>query len=224
MKPDLSRHPMYGSDAKTRELTAWHLDQGHTVLQLFQFGGGEAQHSMQLLQLVNAPQGARVLSLGSGVGGMERFWQDARPDLSFELVNIAQPQLDLCLCEGEHVQADAEGYVSANGKFDVVVIAYLLGHVDAKETLKSATENLAPGGKLVVYDVFDSSTAFDDLFCYVSPTLRDVEAFAVANDLRFQVSLQGGFSPTPYVRDLVPPSVLAQTVPALFVLRRHHDA
>jgi hypothetical protein len=215
---DLSQHPLYRDESAVRQITEWHLSQGRSVFQLFQFPGGELEHSLRLLALIDPPHVARVLSLGSGVGGMERYWQVARPDLSFELVNVAQPQLDLCRCEGAHVLADADGYISSSGRFDVVLLAYMLGHVDVAATLDSALANLKSGGALVVFDVFDSTQEFDAAFCYESPALAEVERFSVEHGLRSQL-IERDLESCSYVRDEVPAALLRQTQPALFILR-----
>jgi SAM-dependent methyltransferase len=219
MGQDLSKHPGYCTEEAVRQGTQWHLDQGHTVFQLFQFPGGEQAHSNVLLSTLRLPENAKVLSLGSGVGGMERYWQLSRPDLSFELVNVTPTQLEMCLCEGEHVQADAEGYVSENGPFDCVLIAYTLGHVGVLETLASALENVKPGGVLVLYDVFDTSNRFDSTLYYDAPKRREVEAFAVESNLRFRTVVQGGIPPVEYAAFTLP-WIVDEAVPCLFVLEK----
>jgi hypothetical protein len=50
-------------------------------------------------------------------------------------------------------------------------MAYMLGHVDPIAALRSAEANLNPGGKLVVYDVFDGTPRFDSELAYTSPKL-----------------------------------------------------
>lgn len=211
-------HPLYKDPAQVKNVTQGFVNSGHTVFQLFQFGGGERTHSLQVLSLANLPPDASVLSLGCGVAGMEAHWQSVRPDLSFELVNLSQEQLDLSLCSGHMVCADAEAYVSQAGDFDCVVVAYMLGHVDALKTLRSALGNLRSGGKLVVLDVFDASILFNETLAYSAPSLAEVERFAVDHDMRLRVSLQGGFSPAPEVLQMVAPHVLAQATPGMFVL------
>lgn len=208
---------MYRDEATLRGGTAWHLAQGHTIFQLFQFGD-ERAHALRMLDLVRPGRGASVLSLGCGVGGLERLWQLARPDLFFELVNLAAPQLDVCLCEGRRVVADAETYRSGR-MHEVVLCAYMLGHVDPLRTLGSALANLAPGGVLLLADVFDSSPEFDAALCYTSPRLADVLAFASSNGLQLEVIREGLTAP-PHVAGAVPEAVLRSTVPAVVVLRR----
>lgn len=215
----LSTHPLYSSETLVRDLTQWHLVQEHSVFQLFQIGDSEQEHAETLLQLVAPPRGARVLSLGSGVGGMERFWQLARPDLRFTLVNQSQAQLSLSLCEGTHICQDAAEFQS-DETFDVVIVAYVLGHVDAAALLARAEKALAKTGLLLVYDVFEGSPKFDETLLYDSPSRSQVEAFAVAVDLRFEFVLTRGFKAPEHVRAVVPRGVLEEVQPALFLLRK----
>jgi SAM-dependent methyltransferase len=214
---DFEHHPLYRDAAQVRAGTEWHLAQGHTVFQLFQFEGGEAEHSRCVLELACLPRNATVLSLGSGVAGMEAHWLAGRPDLTFELVNYSPEQLALSLCPGRRVVADAQGYVSEHGPFDCVVVAYMLGHVDALATLQSALRNVKPGGRLVVLDVFDSTPEFDAALTYTSPTRADVRAIESVCGLGLRAAMTG-FKPTDYVRRELPATLLEQTTPALFVL------
>lgn len=210
-----AEHPLYRDDAAVRAGTLEHLAAGRTVFQMFQFGQNEAEHAARMLELAAPPHGGRVLSLGCGVGGMERLWQLQRPDLAFELVNISAAQLDLCACEGERVLADAEGYVSPRGPFDVVVLAYMLGHVDARATLRSAAANLKPGGRLLVADCFNSHAEFDRLMHYDSPNLMSVLACI---DGVCVAHLHGDeLQPVPFIAEALP-RVRHWTYPAVVVL------
>lgn len=213
----VSHNPHYQDEQVVADMTQHHIEEGRTVLQLFQFAPNEQQHSLQLLQLVSPPRNATILSLGSGVSGMERYWKDVRPDLSFTFVNISQPQLDLSVCDGENVLADIET-VQINRKFDVIVIAYVLGHVDCQKTLANALAHLAPGGLLVIYDVFDGTEQFVKGLLYDTPSLKEVETFGASNNLQFRTVLQGGFPLSDYMAENLP-WIGAAVVPALFVFK-----
>lgn len=215
-----AEHPLYGDANLTRFVSQWHLQQGHTVLQLFQLGrSGERSHALELLRLTDPPQGARVLSLGCGIGGVEAYWRQARPDLSFELVNISQEQLDLCQCKGYKVCADAQGYASPNAPFDVVLLGYLLGHVDMHETLTAALDNCEPGGRIVIVDVFDVSARFRQVMCYDPPTFAAIEWWCAASLLRLRRVVEGGaeLQLVPFIADAAP-WVEREATPGLFVL------
>lgn len=205
-----AEHPLYRDDAAVGRGTLEHVQAGRTIFQMFQFGASEAEHAARMLELVDPPAGGSVLSLGCGVGGMERYWQLRRPDLSFELVNISAAQLDLCACEGERVLADAEGYVSPRGPFDVVVLAYMLGHVDARATLHSAMANLKPEGLLLVADCFDSEPEFDWQMHYDSPKLD-----AVREQLPW-IATWRDLKPVPFIAEALP-NVQGLTRPAVIL-------
>ena len=168
-------HPLYRADGEGAGLaTDALMAAGQTVFQVFQMADNEPEHCQWLLQCADRDRTIqRVLSLGCGVGGMEAHWHLLRPELEFELVNISQAQLDRCLCKGEKVKANAEDYHSKREPFDMVVIAYLLGHVDVHKTLASALANLAPWGTMLIYDVFEGTSSFRETLLYDTPQLRD---------------------------------------------------
>lgn len=162
-------HPLYSDPELVARVTREHLDAGRSVFQIFQLGADEHAHSLRVLELLKLPDRARVLSLGCGVGGMERYWHETRPDLEFELVNNSQVQLDLCVCPGRRVLGDANTYTAAQPA-DCVVLAYVLGHCDVPLALAAAAANARKGGVVAVLDVFNGSASFDSNFCYGSPT------------------------------------------------------
>jgi SAM-dependent methyltransferase len=211
----LADHPLYSNDDAVRDVSEWLLEHGYTVLQLFQMPNNEQEHSEWMLELVD-PKGSakRVLSLGCGVAGMEAFWKRLRPELEFELVNISQSQLELSLCEGRKICADAEGYVSDAGTFDIVVLAYLLGHVDAEVTLESAYENVAPGGKLFIYDVFNGTERFNHEMHYDSPSSDQILSFGLPVTMLTRVIPLGQFAKkhVPWVAD--------HCIPGLFIFEK----
>jgi SAM-dependent methyltransferase len=218
-----SEHPLYQDDVALCDVTEVILKAGHTIFQLFQMPETEEDHALWLLQQADPNCTVRrVLSLGCGVGGMEAYWQKFRPELEFELVNISQSQLDRIRCSGRTVCANAEQYRSADGTFDLVVIAYLLGHVDAWLTLWSAVENLRQGGRLLVWDVFNGSERFRKSLFYGTPTFKLLEAFGYLHELRFRTVLEDTAHTiplTPFFADLVP-WVPREATAGLFVFQR----
>ena len=213
-------HPLYSCEEFVKQITGVLLENQCSVLQLFQVPGGEQKHSEWLLEMADPGHKARrVLSLGCGVAAMEGFWKAARPELIFELVNISQAQLDLALCEGRKVRADAEDYRSDQAHFDIVVLAYVLGHVDVAKTLESALVNLARMGKLLIYDVFEGSRRFDKELHYDSPSFGEIEEFMAKHDLRMRAAMQGGI-PLGAFAAAWAPWITDEVTPGLFVLER----
>jgi hypothetical protein len=210
---------MYQNEGQCALLTDQMLATGHTVFQLFQ-KGYEPEHCKWLLDLADPKRKVkRVLSLGCGVSGMEAHWHLARPELEFELVNISQEQLDRTLCQGRRVWANAETYHSDNGPFDMVVIAYLLGHVLVEMTLLSALGNLAPRGKLLIYDVFEGSKRFCRELFYDTPTFEQLEIFGTANGLRFREVMQGGVPLADFSKKYVP-WIAVESKAGLFIFQK----
>jgi SAM-dependent methyltransferase len=163
-------HPLYADESKVAAVTDWLLSKGHSILQLFLlYQGNERMHSLSVLGRVNVPQGARVLSLGCGVGGMERYWQYARADVRFTLVNASRSQLQRCLCPGKLIHGDMRDptLLAELGLYDVVVMAYSLHHADSVPSMITmAHAYLKPGSTLLVLNVVEGSPAFEDAVQY----------------------------------------------------------
>ena len=161
-------HPLYGDDRTVAAVTDWLLSKGHSILQLFLLAPNEREHSLMVLERVNAPHGASVLSLGCGVGGMERYWVDAMPNIEVTLVNQSMAQLARCVCPGARVLADMRDGPSLPGSgYDVVVLGYSLHHVDdVPAMLAVAYSMLRPGGTLLVLDVCDGSPGYEQAVQY----------------------------------------------------------
>jgi SAM-dependent methyltransferase len=163
-------HPLYSDDARVASVTDWLLERGQTIFQLFMLAqGDEHRHSLRVLQRVNVPLGARVLSLGCGVGGMEAYWQAQRRDLCFTLVNASKAQLVRCLCQGLLIQADMQDpdLAARLPRQDLVVLGYSLHHAySVPAMLAVARSYLKPRGTLLVLDVCDTSERFNDAVQY----------------------------------------------------------
>ena len=216
----MREHPLYSNEQQCASTTDALLMCGQTVFQIFQMPDNEQQHSQWLLRIADPKRRAqRVLSLGCGVGGMEAYWKEVRPELSFELVNASRAQLDRLVCDGEAVRADAETYVSSTPPFDLVVVAYLLGHVHSGDTLRNALRNLAPDGTLLVYDVFNGTEEFCSRLYYQTPCLAEIEQFGVFNELRFRYVIEGGIPLGSFFRE-TQPWVTGHAIPGLFVFQK----
>jgi SAM-dependent methyltransferase len=144
------------------------LAQGRTVYQMFLLDPDERLHAQAVLAHVFVPIGGRVLSLGCGVGGMERHWVDAMPSIEVTLVNQSMAQLARCVCPGARVLADMRDGPSLPGSgYDVVVLGYSLHHVDdVPAMLAVAYSMLRPGGTLLVLDVCDGSPGYEQAVQY----------------------------------------------------------
>lgn len=172
----LKAHDLYADDVLVGEVTRWLMDQRRIVLQLFMLSPDQRLHSTEVLRRSIRPnsflhQGARIVSLGCGVGGMEFYWQMLRPDLRFTLVNQSKAQLDLCVCHGERWLGDLCDFrMRPRERAMLVVLAYVLGHVRLSAAMKAARKALAPGGRVIVLDVCDASHRFGEVLRYAAPT------------------------------------------------------
>ena len=225
---DYRNHPLYKDEALVADWTDRLVNAGHSVFQLFQFPSNEEQHSLILLDIVDPKRELTlVMSLGCGVAGMEAYWKRARPELKFHLVNTSKAQLQRSLCDGDLIRADAQSYSSQLAPFDLVVIAYMLGHVEALPTLRRAAAQLRPGGKLFVYDVFNGTEEFSQRLCYRMTSLSQLEQFGVQSQLRFRVVVEGGIPVAPCMHDIdaeLAKWLPTQATPALFVFQQECPA
>ena len=166
----LEDHPAYGDEVLVAQVTDALLAAGRTVFQTFLLDPDERLHSLEVLRHVFVPIGGRVLSLGCGVGGMERYWVEAMPSIEVTLVNQSMAQLARCVCPGARVMADMRDQGSLpGGGYDLVVMGYSLHHVDdVPAMLDVARSMLRPGGTLLVLDVAGGSDAFAEAVQYRS--------------------------------------------------------
>jgi SAM-dependent methyltransferase len=168
----LEDHPAYGDDVLVGRVTDSLLAQGRTVFQLFMLDPDERLHAQAVLQHVFLPIDGSVLSLGCGVGGMERHWVDAMPNVEVTLVNQSMAQLARRVCPGRLVLADMRDPISWGGRhpgngYDLVVLGYSLHHVDdVPAMLAVAYSALRPGGTLLVLDVCGGSEALHEALQY----------------------------------------------------------
>jgi SAM-dependent methyltransferase len=163
----------YSDDVLVGRVTDSLLAQGRTVFQMFMLDPDERTHSLMVLERIFMPIDGRVLSLGCGVGGMERYWREAMPNIEVTLVNHSMPQLVRSVCPGVMLMADMRDlseYWPDGGGFDVVVMAYSLHHCEQTlEMIDTARSLLRPGGTLLVLDVVDGSDAYHAAVDYRTP-------------------------------------------------------
>jgi 2-polyprenyl-3-methyl-5-hydroxy-6-metoxy-1,4-benzoquinol methylase len=210
-------HPLYDNEALVAQVTRRHVQRGRSVFQLWQTADDdERQHSINVLDRVAPPHRARVLSLGCGVGGMEHYWHQQRPDLRFTLLNSSAAQLDQCLCPGRRVLGDAQDFalLEEEEPYDVTVLAYMLGHVDAARVLDRAMH--ATGGTVLVLDITKASMTFTRAMHYTPPSasLLRSRGFTLVPTSWWQVSL-GWDEDAPDAAD----QLVLDTEPGMWVCR-----
>jgi ubiquinone/menaquinone biosynthesis C-methylase UbiE len=157
------------------DLTARVVDAGHRIFQIHRFAPTEAAHCLRLLHWADLPTDAQVIDLGSGVGAMAAYWQTARPDLSFCLVNISAAQLAYSAFPsycGDFCQLPY-----AESAFDAATFCFAIGHADRASALASASRVLRPGGILFLYDMvrlFGDAASMETV-SYVVPAREEME-------------------------------------------------
>lgn len=172
LKPWPLEDTVYGDDVVVGTVTDWLQEQGCTVFQTFMLDPDEGVHSRMVLERTHIPERGRVISLGCGIGGMERYWTEVRPDIEVTLVNASMAQLARCVCPGPRVLADMTDGPSLPGLggYDLAVMAYSLHHCpDVLEMLATARTLLRQGGALLVLDVVDGGPAYHDVVQYRTP-------------------------------------------------------
>lgn len=131
------------------------LASGVRVLQTGFIGGSQSAHVAFLLKLIDPAPGAHIVDAGCGVGEVARLMREQRQDLTFDLVNISQHQLDHAP-GGEgyaHHLADFTRTDLPSGCADVVMFNSALCQMPINQALSEARRLLKPGGKLFLCDL-----------------------------------------------------------------------
>jgi len=154
------------------------VSQGIRVLQTHFYGNQEA-HVLRHLEIMNPPQGARIIDAGSGVGEVARIMSKARPDLRFTMINFSQHQLDISPT-GEQflpVLADFTDTGLSPGLADIVMFNSSLCQMPINHALSEARRLLKPNGELFVSDLaIDQYREINELYATFMPlkTWQDV--------------------------------------------------
>lgn len=200
---------LYEDDEMVGRLTAEAMAKAGTdVFQIFKLGDDDF-HAARLLQLFDPPEGARVIDVGCGVGGMSRRMASLRPDLSWTLLNISAYQLGHCPDSMARVHAAFEDAPLADGSADAIMLAYVLGHLDLKRAMASAARLLTFGGVLFIWDM----SAFDDADKERVKTTLDYTLHRVADV--WQAAIDVGLRLTDLSNDFIATTAdFARLVPA----------
>lgn len=145
---------IYADDGAVERITRDVLAAGHSIFQIFKLADGEPDHARMLLRHFRPAVGAHVVDLGCGVGSVAKLMSEARPDLRFTLVNISPSQLALCPPGFPKIAANLEAVPQPDGAFDAAMLLYSLGHADLDKALRECARLLAPGGVLLIYDIW----------------------------------------------------------------------
>ena len=189
------------------------LAEGHRILQTHRFGVSDRDQVDVLLDILDPPASAIVLDAGCGVGEVSRIMSDARPDLSFILMNVSMYQLAQCPVGDQffHALDDCHKTLIRAGYCDAVMFSSALCQMDIAVALAEAHRMLKPGGILLINDMVRTAgspeameqaiaarvLAQDDLLALVTAAgfAADVRTPVKYNDQHFQAMLaQAGFA------------------------------
>lgn len=131
------------------------LAQGIRVLQTAFIGGSQAAHVAYLLKLIDPIPGAHIVDAGCGLGEVAWLMKGHRPDLTFDLVNVSQHQLDHAPGGDDfaHHLADFTTSGLASESADVVMFNSALCQMPINQALSEARRLLRPGGELFICDL-----------------------------------------------------------------------
>lgn len=128
--------------------------EGVSLLTFRRLAATESDHVAEMLRIMDVPYGGHVCDMGSGTGEFPRLAALHRPDIQFTVVNDDEWQLSQSPESCTPVLADMTRTPLPDASFDVVLLAYAVGHCDVIAAVREAHRLLVPGGKLIVHDQF----------------------------------------------------------------------
>lgn len=128
---------------------------GFHVLQGHRFAPTDAGHVAVLLGFMAPAHGDVILDAGSGFGEVARLMREARPDLSFILLNRCSAQMRHAPGgDGfRSVISDMHALPLAGVSVDGVMFTWALCHSDHPVALAEAARVVKPGGWLFLYEL-----------------------------------------------------------------------
>ena len=133
------------------------------MLAYWRLAESESAHAQALLDLLNLPDGARVVDLGCGTGRLAELCSVVRPDLHWTLVNVDEWQLQQAERWGTPVLRDMADTGLPDESFDAVVVAYAMGYSNPVLVMREASRLLRTGGKLVLHELYSEDAKVQQL-------------------------------------------------------------
>lgn len=181
---------MIGYEEKIWEATQKLMEEDIRVLQFFLFGMDEESHVIELLRLMNPPEGAKIVDAGCGIGEIAKIMQNHRPDLEFTLINRNRKQLDASPEGMDKICVDMHDTGLKSGVYDVIMINYALGYADMEKIFKESHRLLKDEGVLFICDMEGKSPLMNPVLDYNTYTTQEIVDFAKGFYLDFHDSPQ----------------------------------
>lgn len=177
--------------------------QGMRVLNAFLLADSEQAHVARLLELMAPPEGATVLDAGCGIGEVAKLMREARPDLSFRLLNISEGQLAQCPAGPgfERVLGDYNAIPLPDASVDCVMFNFSLCHApDWLTALREAARVVRDDGILFIFDMVRSKDGSNALMAELlqAGAYRGWQVVDVASRAGFEVAEALGHVPAVY--------------------------
>jgi SAM-dependent methyltransferase len=172
------------ADAATLALYA----EGYRQFQTHFWAADPAEHAARLLDWMQPPVGALVVDMGCGVGEVARLMREARPDLSFVLVDISRVKLERCPLGSGFYRLLADGHDTRlpGGEADVVMFNSALINMDAGPALAEAARLVKPGGMVFVNELVrltGDNRRFEEVLGARAPTESELRHHGMAAGL-----------------------------------------
>jgi SAM-dependent methyltransferase len=153
------------------------LNDGRLLLQGFRMASTDAGHIAALLDLMRPAPNTLWADIGSGFGEAARLMCEARPDLSFFLINNNQFQIDHSPPDFRAINADMHDLPFGDASVDGCMFLWSLCHADdLPRALREAARVTVKGGQLFVFDYArvkgDNALMRDYLFASAHPLLH----------------------------------------------------
>jgi ubiquinone/menaquinone biosynthesis C-methylase UbiE len=214
---------IYENDIEVRQLTREAIAATNSrLLQIHRFSAWDDLHAKILLEIFNPKPHAKIADVGCGVGELAELMSIQRPDLQFTLINRSSAQLNMCPPGFKTVKCMAEHMPFGDDELDVVMCAYVLGHLAIQEFLSECDRVLDSEGRICIYDIFKDGdpTRYGFDLGYEEYDQDEMIAYFEAYGFKFSHSRTTKFA-LPKVALLMPhEDTLKNTISAAMVFKR----
>lgn len=214
---------IYDNDIEVRQLTREAIAATNSkLLQIHRFSCWDDVHAKTLLEIFNPKPNARIVDVGCGVGELAELMSVQRPDLQFTLINRSAAQLNMCPPGFKTVKCMGEHMPFGDGELDVVLCAYVLGHLDMPTFLPECDRVLGSDGTVCIYDIFKNQDPcrYGEDLGYEEYHIDEIVTMLLAHGFKLSITRSTQFA-LPKVELLMPhKDTLKNTISAAMVFKR----